>query len=40
MKADMVNYCSKIVANVAKMATKIIIENGFKPEVDSPAIQQ
>ena len=40
MKSDMVKYCSNIVANVAKMATKIIIENGFKPEVKSPAIPQ
>ncbi len=40
MKADMVNYCSKIVANVAKMATKIIIESGFKPEVKTAVVEQ
>ena len=40
MKSDMVNYCSNIVANVAKMAIKIILESGFKPELESSAIQE
>lgn len=28
--SDMMEYCSKLVGNVAKLATKIILNNGFK----------
>jgi len=31
-KAGMMENCSTLVGNVAKLATKIILRNGFKPE--------
>jgi C_GCAxxG_C_C family probable redox protein len=32
MKSEMVQHCSELVGNVAKLATKIILENGFNPQ--------
>ena len=31
-KSDMINYCSDIVGIVARMATEIILDNGFIPK--------
>ncbi len=31
-KSGMLEYCSTLVGNVARMATEIILKNGFKPQ--------
>jgi len=31
-KSGMMEHCSELVGNIAKLATKIILDNGFKPK--------
>jgi len=32
LRSHMIDFCSEIVGNIAKIATKIILENGFHPK--------
>ncbi|MFX1274412.1 MAG: C-GCAxxG-C-C family protein [Promethearchaeota archaeon] len=32
--SGMLEHCSTVVGNVSKLATKIILENGFKPDIN------